>query len=79
MDDMQKRCIFLIAKTIFNRNMNYNLITKTTKIQVLKQQIKRTKHTVNQSQQLLKLLIQKVDAIQMAMINWFETNKDGRT
>lgn len=39
---------------------------------MLYQQIKRTKHTTNQNQKLLKILIEKVDSIQKFMYERFE-------
>ena len=58
----------------FTKNMINNSKQKSTNIEVLQQQIKRTKHTVNQTQKLIKLLIEKVDTIQMfIMSNWFIT------
>ena len=57
----------------FSKNMINNSKRKSTNID-LQQQIKRTKHTVNQTQNLIKVLIEKVDTIQMfIMSNWFVT------
>ena len=60
----------------FTKEINYNIKHKITNPDVLQEQIRRTKHTLNQNQRLLKVLIEKVDSIQNLMIKWFETKQE---
>ena len=39
------------------------------------EQVRRLKHTANQTQKIIKVLIEKVDNIQNIMTYWFEINK----
>ena len=55
--------------------LSYNISFKTTKADVLYEQIRRSKKTTNQNQKLIKFLIEKVDKIEKCISNWFETEK----
>ena len=59
--------------------LSYNLNQKNTKIDKNYEQIKRLKHTTNQNQKILKIMMEKVSQIQKEMFVQFETKHERST
>ena len=58
----------LLEIPIFRKNLSYNLNYKNTKTDNRYEQIKRLKHTANQNQKILKVLMEKLGQIQNDML-----------